>query len=174
MNCNDVEWSRTASHGRRLSPFQLVDHQARFPRRERKVCFFLCTSEGTYRSFNKTWKLKENIGGPSMGWFHALLMFLQKWPYSLEMTPAVLEDEGEKVQLSVLASLRRGSRSIHVSQLPYSWLSSLLETRACTQARSSARRIVEMKKISIEEVYSPAPPAARLAALRPGLLPPRP
>ena len=34
------------------------------------VLFVLCTSEGNYCSFNKTWKLKEK-GGPSMGWFHA-------------------------------------------------------------------------------------------------------
>ena len=72
--------------------------------------FFLRTSEGIYRSFNKTWKLKENKGGPSMGWFHALLNVFPKMAFFFEMTPAVLEDENEKVQLSVLTPLRRGRR----------------------------------------------------------------
>ena len=53
-------------------------------------------------------------------------------------------------------SLRRGSRSIHVSQLPYSWLSSLLETRACTQARSSARRAVGNENFDRKSVESRA------------------
>ncbi len=36
------------------------------------VCFVsFCTSKGTYCSFDKTWKLRKNKGGPSMGWFHA-------------------------------------------------------------------------------------------------------
>ena len=45
-----------------------------------------------------------------MGWFHALFSVSPKMAFFFEMTPAVLEDENEKVQLSVLTPLRRGRR----------------------------------------------------------------